>query len=197
MADDQISSSTNFELLQCCGCQEAVLRRTFEYSIAGAPDYIIEEVGGTEFREVRRFPPAIVRHPPKWRSNLPRDSGILLEEIYRSLDSESRLLPVLGARTLVDMMILEKVGDVGTFEQKLKALESGGFISSDNRAILCVVLEKCSATAHRGHVPSPSEVQAVMDIVENMLQAMYVFPDVAQRLKQSTPPRLRRNSKHV
>src|SRR5438876_11596121 len=72
MADDQISSSTNFELLQCCGCQEAVLRRTFEYSIAGAPDYIIEEVAGTEFREVRRFPPASVRHPPKWRSNLPR-----------------------------------------------------------------------------------------------------------------------------
>jgi hypothetical protein len=35
-------------------------------------------------------------------------------EVYRSLDADNRRLPMRGARTLVDMLMTEKVGDVGT-----------------------------------------------------------------------------------
>ena len=83
---------------------------------------------------------------------------------------------MMGARTLVDMVILEKVGDVGTFKDKLKALEKAGYVSSQGREVLYAALDLGSAAAHRGHAPTETEVQSVMDIVENMLQAVYVFP---------------------
>jgi hypothetical protein len=97
---------------------------------------------------------------------------------------------MMGARTLVDMLILEKVGDVGNFKKKLEALEKAGFVSSRNREVLYAALDVGNAAAHRGHAANESEVHSVMDIVENMLQAVYVFPDEAKKLKQSTPRRL-------
>jgi hypothetical protein len=96
---------------------------------------------------------------------------------------------MMGARTLIDMLMLDKVGDVGGFEQKLLSLENNGFLSSKNRDVLSAALEVGNAASHRGHAPSPSEVSAVMDIVENMLQSAYVFPKVAQDLRATTPTR--------
>jgi hypothetical protein len=163
-------------MLQCGGCQEVVLRSTFKFS-------------ENQEDEVRYFPPATSRHPPQWRYKLPPKLRLLLEEIYRSLDSASLSLPMMGARALVDMLIVEKVGDAGSFPKKLEALETAGFVSSKNRDVLAAALDAGSAAAHRGHTPPEHDVQAIMDIVENMLQAVYVFPGVEKRLRESTPPR--------
>lgn len=163
-------------MLECCGCQEVVLRRTFSFS-------------ENQENEISYFPPAASRQAPLWQHKLPNDLRLLLKEIYRSLDAENLRLPMMGARTLVDMLMLEKVGDKGSFHAKLEELEKQGFISSQNRDVLYAALEVGSAASHRGHAASESEVQSVMDIVENLLQAVYVFPSVAKRLKESTPPR--------
>jgi hypothetical protein len=78
---------------------------------------------------------------------------------------------------------------------RLKELESQGFVSSKNREILEAALDAGSAAAHRGYAPRLEEVNLIMDIVENMLQAVYVLHDAAQKLKKSTPPRLKRKPK--
>jgi len=173
----------SYAVLQCRGCQEIVLKRTVNSEDdPGVPD-------------VQYFPPVMSRHLPRWRFRLPRGSRELLEEIYNSLDSNGSRLPMMGARALVDMVILEKIGDVGTFKDKLKGMEKAGYIGSQGRDILYTALDLGSASAHRGHAPTPSEVQSVMDIVENMLQAVYVLPGVAKKLKDATPPRPPRKPK--
>jgi uncharacterized protein YutE (UPF0331/DUF86 family) len=95
----------------------------------------------------------------------------------------------MGARTLVDMAILDKVGDVGTFEQKLKALEDEGYVSKRNREVLDAALDAGNATAHRGHQFDSESVNQVMDIVENLLQAIYVLEPAAKKIKTATPAR--------
>src|SRR5712692_8552268 len=52
--DDEYWWSTTFDMRQCCGCQEVVLRRTFRFS---------EDTGD----EVRYFPPVMSRYLPRWR----------------------------------------------------------------------------------------------------------------------------------
>jgi hypothetical protein len=168
--------STNFETLQCCGCGAAVLRETVLYEHDTIP-------------YVRYFPPPVSRHPPSWHYRIPKEIHPVMDEIYRSLDANNRRLPMMGARTLIDMLLVEKVGDVGTFGEKLKQLEDKGYISSRNREVLAAALDVGSAAAHRGHAPEPSEVEAVMDIVENLLHAVYVLPRMADKLKKTTPPR--------
>ena len=183
-----------FDMLECCGCREVILRRTFHcpdkdvHVRMGNADVMVDADGCAE-DDVRYFPPAMSRDLPRWRLKLPREMRRLLEEIYRSLDGESLRLPMMGARTLVDMMILEKIGDVGGFKEKLKELEKEGFVSLHNREALYAALEVGNAVAHRGHAATESEVQDVMDIVETMLQAVYVFPELAQNLRKTTPAR--------
>jgi len=96
---------------------------------------------------------------------------------------------MMGARALLEMLMVQKVGDVGSFKQKLKKLEAGGFVSAHNVEILDAALDAGSAATHRGHKPEEFEVDTVMDIVENLLQAVYVLPRMAQTLKETTPRR--------
>jgi len=168
--------STTFDMLQCGGCREVLLRRRFDFSENAEP-------------EIRIFPPPMSRYLPDWRYDIPAKMRVLLEEIYRSLDATNVRLPMMGARTLVDTLVVEKVGDVGTFEDKLREMEKQGFISRANREVLSAAFDAGSATSHRSHAFSPEEVDSVMDIVENMLQAVYVLPDVAKKLKKATPAR--------
>lgn len=173
---------TTFDLLQCCGCRDIVLRRTYVFS-----EY--------DHAEVRYFPPRVSRHSPKWAQELPYELKSVLDEVYRSLDADNRRLPMMGARTLLDMVMNEKVGDLGGFATGLKELERQGFVSSKNREVLEAALDAGSAAAHRGHAAKLEEVNIVMDIVENMLQAVYVLHDAAEKLKKSTPPRPTRKPK--
>ena len=173
----EVSWDTKFEMFQCRGCSEVVLRRTYVFSeTAEDPD-------------IRYFPPKSSRHAPHWHSQLPSEFRPLLTEVYSSLDAGSHRLPLMGARTLVDMVVADKVGDVGSFRKKLEALESNGYVSTQNLEVLFAALDTGSAAAHRGYAASADDLDAVMDIVENLLQAVYVLPKIAKRLKASTPPR--------
>ena len=171
---------TTFDMLQCRGCSEVVLRRSSFFSET-MPD-----------EDVRFFPPKASRHPPQWRYHLPNTMRSILEEVYSALDAGSLALPLMGARTLIDQLMAKTVGDIGGFEERLKELETQGFISTRNRHDLGVALDAGSAAAHRGFTPKVQDVQVVMDIVENLLQAVYVNPVGAERLKKATPPRPQR-----
>jgi hypothetical protein len=173
---------TIFDMLQCCGCGEAILRRTSSWSEDPDP-------------RVHFYPPPVSRHPPRWVWKIPHGLKSILEEIYHSLDANNLSLPMMGARTLMDMLIVEKVGDSGTFKQKLKKLQDAGFVGAKNVEVLDAALDAGSAAAHRGHAPKPSDVNAVMDIVENLLHAVYVLPGMAQGLKKTTPRRVRKTPK--
>jgi len=112
-----------------------------------------------------------------------------LDEIYAALDADSRRLALMGARTVVDMVLTDKVGDAGSFAQRLTALERQGFIGKKNREILESALEAGHAATHRAYNPSPKVLLGVMDIVENVLQAVYVLEETAKELDKATPKR--------
>ena len=95
----------------------------------------------------------------------------------------------MGARTVVDLVILDKVGDVGSFGEKLAALENQGYVGRRNREFVSAALEAGSAAAHRGVAPDIADLNRVMDIVESLLESVYVLKDAADQLRQVTPPR--------
>ena len=175
-----IYSQYIYDFLQCCGCDCITMRRTTH-----CPE-LMQDQTDTEY-----FPPAASRRRPNWDTQLPSPIFKLLREVYLALHSDSRRLAIMGARTLVDIAILDKVGDVGTFEQKLKALEVQGFIGKRNREVLAAALGAGNAATHRGHDYKTQQVNQVMDIVENLFQAIYVLEKTAEDLKKVTPPRKR------
>lgn len=170
---------TAYTLLECRGCETVCLRRTRRFSEWGP---------GTQ--QVEYFPPPVARQKPHWAERLPKDEQEILVEIYTALAANSRRLATMGVRTLVDMFILRQVGDQGTFDQKLKALESKGFLSAKNRELLQAALEVGHASAHRGFAPKSEHLETVMDIVENLLHSDLLGAD-AETLRSATPGRTR------
>jgi hypothetical protein len=165
-----------YEMLECCGCESISMKVSTWFD-------------RTDETTVAHFPAAVSRRPPQWRGSLPEELIDLLDEIYASLHVDSRCLAMMGARALLDRLILEKVGDVGSFRDKLEALEKQGFIGKKNREMLTVALDVGSAAAHRGHIASKEQVSAVMDIVENTLQAVYHLEPLSAAIKKAIPPR--------
>jgi hypothetical protein len=165
-----------YEMLECCGCESVAMRWTNEFSENPEPT-------------VTYYPPPVARQTPKWVWGLPTEVRSLMDEIYSALHANSRRLALMGARTVVDMLLMDKVGDVGTFPDKLAQLESDGFVGLKNRAFLGAALEAGNAAAHRGYQPKKEHLDHVMDIVENLLQAVYILEEAADELKKSTPAR--------
>ena len=165
-----------YELIECCGCENVSMRQT---------DYFEP----TQEETVVTYPPKVLRRRPHWLNQLPDPIVVIMEQTYQSLDVNGRALALMGARTAVDMVMTDKVGDVGSFNNKLDKLEQTGVIGSQNREVLEAALDAGNAAAHRGYQPSKDDVNAVMDIVENLLQASYHLDSLAKRLKDTTPSR--------
>lgn len=165
-----------YELLACAGCDSVSLRHT---------DFFEPHNEET----VAFYPPRTSRNKPRWLQELSPGMREVLKEVYAALDSDSLVLALMGARAVLDMLFVEKVGDVGGFGAKLKELERKGYVGAKNREILETALDAGNAAAHRGYRPKPDDLTAVMDILENLLQAVYHLESLAERLKGTTPPR--------
>ncbi len=172
-----VSWTTVYTLYECCGCEAVSLKREFFFSEWNRED-----------SQVDFYPPRTSRKPPSWMKDLPDLEQKLLQEVYRAIAADSPRLSLMGARALVDMLIVRTIGDTGTFAQKLMKLEADGFVSRVNREVLDAVLEAGNASAHRGFEPSSRQLQTVMDIVENLLQSQLLHGS-AQELKKTVPPR--------
>jgi uncharacterized protein DUF4145 len=163
-------------MFECRGCKSVVLRRTSIFS-----EY--------DTKDVQYFPPHVARLTPNWFNELPTVLQKLLSEIYRSLDTNARALPMMGARAVLDRVIVDTIGDAGSFEQKLRKLEEGRHISAKGREILDAALDAGNAAAHRGYAPTVKHVHSVMDIAENLVHSTYVLEIVAKEIKKDTPQR--------
>ncbi len=95
-------------MFECGACEGIVIRRRYFFSEWARDEY-----------EESFYPPRIARHLPRWKDELPDEIVATLEEVYTALQANSHRLAMMGARTLVDMIIHEKVGDVGSFAEKL------------------------------------------------------------------------------
>jgi hypothetical protein len=166
-----------YDVLECRGCGTLCLRDTYDDL--------------DERQEIRLFPPPIARPLPSWRSQVPAELGELIEEIYGALQIGAARLALMGTRALVDMVAVREAGDVGTFTAKIAALEQKGFISKRSSEVLAVALEAGSAASHRGYKPEADVLNAVMDIVENVIENIYHLPQTASVVRRDTPPRSR------
>ncbi len=181
--DGQVYSTT-YDMLQCRGCDGVTFR-------------ITETALGSPGKHLRYFPPRISRPKPKWLDELwgieELDNEVsitsLMDEVYSALHSGSRRLAMMGARALIDIVMTDKIGNEGSFNGRLNKLTKEGFVSEKNSAFLKTALEAGHAAAHRGHCPSSEDVNQVMDIVENVIQAVYMLEGAAKSLAKTTPQR--------
>ncbi|MCL6240138.1 DUF4145 domain-containing protein [Acinetobacter amyesii] len=127
----------------------------------------------------------------KWSYNLPPEDMLLFFEILSAYEKELYTLALSGIRTLVDRYIVRKVGDAGTFAQKLKKMLENNHISSKQYEVLNTIIDGGNAASHRGFNPGQQMVKAFLESIEDII-SLYFKTEQIDELKKQIPQRPRK-----
>ena len=186
--DNTVYLDETYEVLECLGCSTVSLRHK---SSPFDPNEHESPV------TVAYYPPAIYRRIPEWIPAL-KASGSnplvcdLVQEIYIAIYDQSYRLAAMGIRALLESVMIDKIGDQGTFAKNLKKLGEEGFISKRQEQILSAVISVGNATIHRGVSPTDQEVVTSLNIVESITELIYLGEKRASSIKKNIPPRVRK-----
>lgn len=180
-------------MLKCSGCGAIKLRHSEWFS-----EYTDEH--GNCVPRIRYYPSAIFRSHPKWFWNFALEVSLndgnphdLLAEVYVALQNDQRALAAMGIRALLENVMIEKVGDQGTFYANLKKFETEGFVSRIQRKRLETIFEAGHAAMHRLYKPSKEDLITLVDIAESIVESIYIHGSKVERLMESIPPRAQKN----
>lgn len=180
-----VSGTDSYEMLKCCGCDRIKLRHTSTFSEA-------------DEENVSYFPPAIFRRRPDWFYQLPHERAVkdgfvraLLEEIYVALQNDLPTLATMGVRSLLEKIMISRIGDNGTFGKNLGEFEKSGHVSTLQRERLETILEVGHAAMHRVYTPKIKDVVMLLDITEHIVESVFLHDSKIDELKKRVPARVK------
>lgn len=182
--DDQYAAFTgedihwadNYAILQCRACNGVGFRH-------------IRWSEPTDTYDVDEYPAPKPRDLPPWHDRLPPGIYGLMNEVYGAMERDARRTALMGIRAVLEMIMIEKVGDVGGFAQKADAMVDAHLLTPRNRSAVLATIDAGSAAVHRGHQPTVEDLDTALDIVETVLASLYHLPAAGERLRSSTPVR--------
>lgn len=127
---------------------------------------------------------------PDWTCQLPKEIQSLVREVYIAKSSNLPALCAMGIRAAIDVTSDAALGyDAGLFVNKLNKLLEAGHITEIQRKHLSAVVDAGSAAAHRGFAPESDAVSTMLDAMQHLLHAHYLYAEKTEALVASTPPR--------
>lgn len=181
-----IDGADTYSLIQCRGCDN--IRMVHEHWFSEACD----EEGPIQNRDYH--PPNVVRQKPDWlKWHIPlraRDLVELIDEIYRAVGVNAYRIAVMGVRALVERIMIEQVGDQGSFEKNIALFFDGGYVAGLQQQMFReTLIEAGHAAMHRSWAPSKEDLDTLLDIVEALIKGIYVDPARAVEVGKRIPPR--------
>lgn len=179
-----ITEEESYQIVQCRGCEIT----SFRLSRVSSEDFHItgdNELVYDERNEV--YPPRAAGRPRLADAHLlPYQVQYIYEETHKALCSEMRVLAAIGTRALVEAVCAEEGATSGNLEKKIDNLVDLGVLTKDGADILHQVQYMGNAAAHEVKRYDVETLGTAFDVVENLLQNVYILPAAASRLRRRT-----------
>jgi hypothetical protein len=182
---EQVDSWVYHQIIQCQGC----LTTSFRESSLCSEDFDFDErTGNTILNEtVKLFPNRISGRAVMRESHLlPHNVYRIYQEAHGALCAEFSILAGLGLRALVEAVCVDKQVTRGNLQDKIDALATDGHITPAGARILHSLRFMGNAAAHEVKAHTPQQLNAAFDVVEHLLQGVYVLPSRAANLPTET-----------
>ncbi|MCR4288731.1 MAG: DUF4145 domain-containing protein [Candidatus Scalindua sp.] len=174
-----------FTVLKCRGCNSVKIKHE---------DWFSEDTDdtGNPIVNKRYYPSAIFRKTPTWLGSLDNEWHItkLLKEIYSALQNDAPSLAAMGVRAVLESVMIDKLGDQGTFSKNLNKFLEEGYISKTQLVIFKDALELGHASIHRGYIPKADQVIFALDLMESIVHHLYLLEAQAKSSVKGIPPKL-------
>jgi hypothetical protein len=189
--DEETETVNTFSVLSCGGCSTISMMHVQHDKSDGSV-------------ECTYYPSPVSRKKPDWLLwlTLGFDStykesklGGLLFEIYQAVDGGQHRLAAMGIRALLEQVMVLKVGDLPTFDQKLDEFQRKGYISLIQRDAMRATLDVGDAAMHRAFKPTEQDLKVALDVVEGVFSPIFGHMREAEKLADRVPPRAPRPAK--
>jgi hypothetical protein len=165
-----------YQMMQCRGCESISYRQIASSSDDPDDTFTIFPARISGRKEISR----------SW--HLPAKVNAIYKETYKAASNNMPVLAAIGIRTLVEAVCSDK-GASGYLVEKIDKLVAMGVLTKDGADILHGTRFLGNGAAHEVQGPSDSEIEAALDVAENLLQNVYILPEIARRLqKKETNP---------
>ena len=170
----------HYQILQCQGCEDIAFRKSHTNSEAA----VMDEKGDL-IQDVKEeiYPSRVAgRHKLSHIHFLPSIVCGIYEETHSALCNKQPVLAGIGIRALIETICKDKKADGANLEKKIDGLVGLGVLTGDGAKILHSLRILGNQAAHEVTPQSEDTLGIAFDVVEHLLNGVYVLPKVAQKL---------------
>ena len=176
---DEMWAEEQWDILQCQGCCAITLRKDWTSS----EDIDYSDGENLDLIHHYDFPLAVVDSTPA-----PIEGIELLPQIVRTIYDETRKaipgLPILagiGLRATIESVCNEKRIQ-GNLKEKIDKLKAANAISAEHAKLLHGSRLVGNEAAHELRAPNVKDLASVLEVVEHLLETVYILPKKNARL---------------
>jgi hypothetical protein len=178
-AEYDIQGMDYFGVISCLGCETLSFRKASSNS-----DDFYEDEGILIHPETEEIYPnrIIGRSPLDEQYYLPDKVKNIYKETHAALSSKLKILAGVGIRALIEGVCLEEEAKGINLKERINDLVAKGILTASNAETLHKTRFLGNKSAHELEVAKDQELGIAFDIVENMLQTLYIIPKKARSL---------------
>lgn len=179
--NEDIQGVDEYEIIRCLGCDGI----SFRIASSNSEDFEVDNEGNYSYLESQEIYPnrLMGRVPLKDIYSLPDKVRSIYTETHAALCTRLQILAGVGIRALVEAVCSEEKARGRNLERKIDDLVKKEVLTKRNAGILHKTRLLGNVAAHEVKAPSSSELDVAFDIVENLLETVYIIPKKAERLK--------------
>jgi hypothetical protein len=170
-----------YQIVQCQGCDVV----SFRESRANSEDTIDDEEKGKSFplEAVNLYPSRIAgRQELRQVHLLPRKVARIYSETHSALCNNQPVLTGVGIRALVETVCQEKAAAGHDLKQKIDNLVTKGVLTTTGADILHKMRVLGNKAAHEVEPHSEETLNVAMDVIEHLLQDVYILLAITAKL---------------
>lgn len=178
------SSYGTYQICKCKGCNNVVFRQ----EISDDADYDHDEDGNIILaKNITVFPHDNTdERTSKFNySSLP----VKVEEIYNetllAINVDAKVLACVGVRGIVESICKDVGIKDGNLLSKINKLKDENFLTSAQAEVLHEARYIGNDAIHEFRIPSTTDLENVLEIIEIMLNTIYILPIKAEQLKKN------------
>lgn len=167
------------QIVQCLGC------KSLSYRIESSNSEDEYQVGEDEYEAViteKLYPPRIEGRKGLGyvMLYLPAQIRQVYEETVTALSVQAPILAGIGLRALVEAVCQDRKARGRTLDKKIENLVALQILTPTGATILHNIRSLGNAAAHEAKPHSERQLAVAMDVVEHLLQDVYILPRLAE-----------------
>lgn len=173
--DIEFHWATTYQIIQCQGCD------TISFRSVGSNSEDTD-VEGEPIDQEDLYPSRIVGREGLANAHiLPTDLERIYRETITALNNNQPVLCGIGIRAIIEAVSKEKKAKGRDLFAKIDSLVNAGVLTRDGADILHKLRVLGNKAAHEVKVHSAPELDLAIDVVEHLLNAVYILPVLAKR----------------